>query len=70
MKKKSLPQKILSLLRKQSRHTTRIAIEKVAKTLKVSKERTAKTIFRLFNEGKLEINAEFVELKKKKPHKK
>lgn len=65
MKKKSLPQKILSLLRKRSRKDRKMLIRRVAKILKISKERTAKTIFRMFNEGKVEINAEFVELKKK-----
>ncbi len=70
MKKKTLQQKIIQLLQKRHRKHGRMLIERVAKILGTSKTRTAKTIFRMFNENKLEIYAEFVELKSKKPHKK
>ncbi len=69
MKKKSLPQKILRLLRKRSKLHRCATVAQIAKLLNTPKKKTAKAIFLLFVENKLEIDAQLVSLKNTKPRK-
>lgn len=67
MKKRSLSQKILHLLRKRSKLIGGTTVLQISRSLKMPRPIVAKAIFRLFNKEKLEIYHQYIELKRKKP---